>query len=45
MELKELILDLKDFYADKGIYEVKNSARFNALKKVITFYTKNIRKQ
>ncbi len=40
MELKELILDLKDFYADKGIDEVKNCARFNALKKVIAFYTK-----
>jgi len=40
MKLDELILELKKFYADKGIDEEKNRPRFNALNKVITFYTK-----
>lgn len=40
MKLNDLIIELKQFYADKGIDKVKNSPRFNALEKVIAFYKK-----
>lgn len=40
MKLNELIIELKKFYAQKGIDNVKNRPRFNALEKVIAFYTK-----